>query len=85
MTVPARIENLPVRTICQAESFLFTKQMRCIELPPYIKEIEQYGFLVGRGIFAEKVFDIYAFPNTVGYSYAVENQIPVHPSGAIVY
>ena len=59
----------------EADSFLFTSQLKIIELPPYIKEIEPYSFLMGKGAFAEKPFEIYAFPNTVGYLYAVENQI----------
>ncbi|MBQ6594428.1 MAG: leucine-rich repeat domain-containing protein [Clostridia bacterium] len=65
-------------------SFLFASNMRIIELPPYIKEIEQQSFLLGQGAHAEKPFAIYAFPNTVGYRYAVENHIPVHPLYAIV-
>ena len=68
----------------EADSFLFTSQLKIIELPPYIKEIEPYSFLMGKGAFAEKPFVIFAFPDTVGYLYAVENQIPVHPLYAIV-
>ncbi len=78
VSLPLTLEKI------KTEAFLFTKQMRIIELPPYLKEIEQGSFLVGRGMFAEKAFEIYAFPNTVGYRYAEENQIPVHPLYAII-
>ena len=38
---------------------------------------------MGQGIYAEKAFEIYAFPDAVGYRYAVESHIPVHPLYAI--
>lgn len=68
----------------ESGSFLFTDRLKMIELPPDIKEIEPGSFLVGRGLRAEKEFNIYAFPDSVGYRYAVENQIPVQPLYAIV-
>lgn len=68
----------------EAESFLFTKQLRFIELPPHLIEIEPGSFLVGQGMFAEKAFEIYAFPDSIGYRYAVENHIPVHDLYAII-
>ncbi|MBO4288973.1 MAG: leucine-rich repeat domain-containing protein [Lachnospiraceae bacterium] len=67
-----------------SEAFLFTNAMRIIELPPSLEEISPDAFLVGSGPFAEKRFEIYAFPDTVGYRFAVQNRIPVHPLSAIV-
>ena len=58
--------------------------MRIIELPPYLKEIADNAFLLGRGPYAEKPFVIYAFPGTKGYEYAEKNKIPVRPLYAIV-
>jgi hypothetical protein len=77
--------NLPL-TLERIEggSFLFTGRLRMIELPPNLIEIEPDSFLIGHGANAEKEFDIYAFPNTVGYRFAAENQIPVHELIAIV-
>lgn len=68
----------------ETEAFLFTNSLRIIELPPYLEEIEPCCFLVSSGRFAEKQFDIYAFPDSVGYRYASENNIRVHPLYAIV-
>lgn len=65
-------------------AFLFTSSLPFIELPPYLKEIEQNAFLLGTGPFSEKRFEIYAFPETLGYQYAIENKIPVHPLYGIV-
>lgn len=64
----------------ESEAFLFTRSLPMIELPPFLREIEPDCFLIGM----EKRFEIYAFPNTVGYRYALENRIPVHPLYAIV-
>ena len=66
-------------------AFLFTSSLPIINLPPHLKEIESGAFLMGSGPYAEKRFEIYAFPDTVGFRYAVENRIPVHPLYAIVY
>ena len=74
---------LTLRTI-ESGAFLFTNRLRMIELPPYLKEIADDAFLVGSGPFAEKRFEIYAFPGTPGYRYAQERKIPVHPLYAIV-
>ena len=68
----------------EAEAFLFTKAMQIIELPPSLEEIAPDSFLVGGGPFAEKRLEIYAFPNTAGYEFAVRSRIPVHPLHAIV-
>ena len=68
----------------EADAFLFTDSMRFIELPPSLESIAPGCFLVGTGPFAEKYFEIYAFPNTPGYRYALENKITVHPLLAIV-
>lgn len=68
----------------EANAFLFTNALPIISLPPYIAEIEPCAFLVGSGMFAEKQFAVYAFPNTVGYRYAVQNKIRVHPLYATV-
>lgn len=59
-------------------AFLFTPALLMIELPPSLEVIEPGCFLMGPGKFAEKAFSIYAFQNTAGYRYAVENGIPVH-------
>lgn len=68
----------------ESGAFLFTSSMRMIELPPYLERIADDAFLVGSGPFAEKRFEIYAFPETLGYKYAEEKKIPVHPLYAIV-
>ena len=63
----------------ETEAFLFTPLMKMIELPPKLKEIAPDSFLLIQGPAAEKPFTIYAFPDSVGYKYAVENKIPVRP------
>lgn len=68
----------------ESSAFLFTSSMRIIELPPYLKEIADNAFLVGLGPYAEKPFDIFAFPGTKGYEYAEKNRISVHPLYGIV-
>lgn len=68
----------------EAEAFLFTSSLPAISLPPGLKEIEPNSFLLGRGGFAEKRFEIYAFPDSVGYRYALDNGIPVHPLSVIL-
>ena len=55
-----------------------------IQLPPYLDEIAPDSFLLCKAPYAEKRFEIYAFPNTVGYEYALKNEIKVHPLYAIV-
>ncbi len=70
--------------VIEAGAFLFTGAMRIIELPPFLETIEPDSFLVGSGSFAEKPFEIYAFPDTLGYRYALDNHISVHPLHAIV-
>ena len=62
----------------ETEAFLFTNALKMIELPPYIEEIEPDCFLLVKGLRAEKPFMIYAFPDSVGFRYAVRNQIFVH-------
>lgn len=69
----------------ESGAFLFTSELHMIELPPYLDEIEPGSFLVGNGPFAEKQFEIYALQDSVGFRYAVENGIRVHPQFAIVY
>ena len=63
----------------ESSAFLFTNSLRIIRLPPYLEEIEPGVFLVGSGPAAEKRFEIYAFPDTVGYRYAEEKSIKVNP------
>ena len=65
-------------------AFLFTDSLRMIELPPYLEEIAPDSFLVGTGMFAEKQFEIYAFPGSAGYRFAEENHIRLHPLHAII-
>ena len=79
--------SVPVGTKTKIESgaFLFTSELHMIELPPYLDEIEPGSFLLGNGPFAEKRFEIYALQDSVGFRYAVENGIRVHPQFAIVY
>ena len=69
----------------ESGAFLFTSELHMIELPPGIDEIEPGSFLLANGPFAEKRFEIYAFQDSVGFRYAVENGIKVHPQFAIVY
>lgn len=74
VSLPLSLERI------ESEAFLFTSALPMLELPPYLKEIEENCFLMG----IEKRFMLYAFPNSVGFRYAQEHHIPVHPLYAIV-